>query len=55
LCKFIRGAHKACAHFTMGSDHELDEDTYRKSASIISRLLEESLRADLQIGPASAR
>jgi|688.fasta_scaffold697051_2 hypothetical protein len=55
LCKFIRGAHKACAHFTMGSDHELDEDTYRKSASIISRLLEESLRADLQIRPASAR
>ena len=39
LCKFIHGAHKACAHFTIGSDHELDVCTYQQSVPIIVRLL----------------
>jgi len=39
LCRFINGAHKACAHFTIGSDHELDASTYRQSVPIIVRLL----------------
>ncbi len=43
LSKFIHGAHKACAHFTIGSDHELSVHTYQQSVPIIIRLLRECL------------
>ena len=43
LGKFIHGAHKACAHFTMGSGHRLDVPTYQQAVPIILRLLRECL------------
>lgn len=43
LCRFIHGAHKACAHFTIGSDHELNAATYEQAVPIILRLLRECL------------
>jgi hypothetical protein len=41
LADFIRGAHKACAHFTIGSDHQLNLETYAKAGPIIFRLMAE--------------
>lgn len=41
LAKFIRGAHKACAHFTIGSDHELNLRTYAEAGPIMFRLMAE--------------
>ncbi len=38
LAVFIRGANKACAHFTVGSDHDLNLETYAAAAPIIFRL-----------------
>ena len=43
LCKFIHGAHKACAHFTIGSEHELSAQTYQLAVPIILRLLRDCL------------
>jgi hypothetical protein len=43
LSKFIHGVHKACAHFTIGSDHELNAATYQQAVPIILRLLHECL------------
>lgn len=43
LIKFIRGAHKACAHFTINSGHQLSPETYKQVVPIIIRLLRESL------------
>ena len=43
LAKFIRGTHKACAHFTVGSDHELTVETYQQAVPIIQRLLQACL------------
>jgi len=43
LAKFIHGTHKACAHFTIGSDHELTIPIYRASAAIIQRLMQQCL------------
>jgi len=43
LCKFIHGAHKACAHFTNGSEHELSAQTYQLAVPIILRLLRDCL------------
>jgi hypothetical protein len=43
LAKFIRGAHKACAHFTIGSQHDLDVPTYKQAVPIILRLLRDCL------------
>ena len=39
LARFIRGANKACAHFTIGSDHQLDLQTYADAGPIIFRLM----------------
>lgn len=41
LSKFIHGVHKACAHFTVGSDHELDVQIYTEAGPIIFRLMAE--------------
>lgn len=41
LAKFIHGVHKACAHFTLGSDHELDLRIYAEASPIIFRLMAE--------------
>ena len=41
LAKFIKGANKACAHFTIGSDHELNLQAYAAAAMIIFRLMAE--------------
>jgi len=43
LEKFIRGANKACAHFTVGSDHELTVETYQQAVPIIQRLVQACL------------
>jgi len=43
LAQFVQGAHKACAHFTIGSLHQLDVETYTKAVAIIVRLLRECL------------
>lgn len=43
LAKFIRGVHKACAHFTL-AEHELsDPKTYEAAVPIILRLLDACL------------
>jgi len=39
LAKFIHGANKACAHFTIGSNHQLNLETYAKAGPIIFRLM----------------
>jgi len=41
LAAFIRGVNKACAHFTIGSDHQLDLQTYAAAGPIIFRLMAE--------------
>lgn len=41
LAQFIHGVNKACAHFTIGSEHKLDRPLYAAAASIIFRLMEE--------------
>lgn len=41
LARFIRGAHKACAHFTIGSGHHLNLQTYAQAGLIIFRLMAE--------------
>jgi hypothetical protein len=41
LADFIRGAHKASAHFTIGSDHQLNLQTYAEAGTIIFRLIAE--------------
>jgi len=43
LSRLIHGANKACAHFTVGSDHRLDVATYKQAVTIIVRLLRECL------------
>ena len=40
LAKFIHGAHKACAHFTLHSGHELTVETYQRAVPIICRLID---------------
>jgi hypothetical protein len=40
LARFIHGAHKACAHFTINSGHALTLDTYHRAVPIICRLLD---------------
>lgn len=41
LARFILGVNKACAHFTLGSDHELDLRIYAEAGSIIFRVMAE--------------
>jgi hypothetical protein len=41
LAQFIHGVNKACAHFTIGSEHKLDRPFYAEAASIIFRLMAE--------------
>lgn len=41
LATFINGINKACAHFTVGSEHGLTIEIYRDAAAIIFRLVEE--------------
>jgi hypothetical protein len=41
LAAFIRGVNKACAHFTIDSDHQLNLQTYAAAGSIIFRLMTE--------------
>lgn len=43
LAKFIHGAHKACAHFTIGSKHELTVPIFQKAVPVILRLLDACL------------
>lgn len=43
LVSFIHGVHKACAHFTMDSQHKLSAPIYHKAQEIILRLLREHL------------
>lgn len=43
LARFIHGAHKACAHLTINSGHELTLDTYHQAVPIICRLLDSCL------------
>lgn len=43
LARFIHGANKACAHFTINSGHALTPDTYHRAVPIICRLLESCL------------
>lgn len=43
LARFIHGAHKACAHFTINSGHALTLDTYHRAVPIICRLLNSCL------------
>ena len=43
LCRFIHGANKACAHFTVGSDHKLNVPTFQQTVPIVIRLLGECL------------
>ena len=43
LARFIHGAHKACAHFTINSGHALTLDTYHRAVPIICRLLDSCL------------
>jgi len=40
LARFILGAHKACAHFTIGSDHQFVPQTYTDAGPIIFRLMQ---------------
>lgn len=40
LARFIHGAHKACAHFTINSGHALTLETYHRAVPIICRLLD---------------
>ncbi len=40
LAKFIHGVHKACAHLTIDSDHQLTAEIFRAAAPIILRLYE---------------
>lgn len=41
LARFVRGVNKACAHFTIGSNHQLDLQTYATAGPIIFRLMAE--------------
>jgi len=43
LSKFIQGAHKACAHFTINSDHQLNSHLYAEAGAIIFRLMGNAL------------
>jgi len=43
LAKFIHGANKACAHFTMGSEHELTVPIFQLAVPIILRILRDCL------------
>ena len=49
LVRFIHGAHKACAHFTIDSDHELNVPTYRQAVPIILRLLRQCLANKVEL------
>jgi hypothetical protein len=40
LARFIHGANKACAHFTINSGHALTPETYHLAVPIICRLLD---------------
>jgi len=40
LAKFIRGVHKACAHLTIGSEHQLTAEIFQDAGPIILRLYE---------------
>jgi len=51
LATFIRGAHKACAHFTIESDHKLDLPAYKQAAPIIFRLMHDQFRKNAQAWP----
>ena len=43
LARFIHGANKACAHFTINSSHALTLETYHRAVPIICRLLDACL------------
>lgn len=43
LARYINGANKACAHFTINSGHALTLDTYHRAVPIICRLLDSCL------------
>ena len=43
LAKFIHGANKACAHFTIGSEHELTVPIFQRAVPIILRFLRDCL------------
>lgn len=39
IIEFIQGVHKACAHFTVGSNHGLDATIYQQCAGLITALV----------------
>jgi hypothetical protein len=43
IARYIQGVHKACAHFTIDSDHKLDLRIYAQVAPIIFRLMHNCL------------
>lgn len=51
LAKFIHGVHKACAHFTLRSDHELDLKIYAEAGPIIFRLMAEQFPHHAKMWP----
>jgi hypothetical protein len=51
LAVFIRGAHKACAHFTIGSDHHLNLQTYADAGPIIFRIMAENFPTHAESWP----
>ena len=51
LAVFIRGVNKACAHFTIGSDHDLNLETYAAAAPIIFRLMVEQFPNNTESWP----
>ncbi|MDX2225990.1 MAG: hypothetical protein SFY92_02655 [Verrucomicrobiae bacterium] len=42
LAFFIQGVHKACAHFTIDSNHQLTLENYAEAGAIIFRLMAQS-------------
>jgi hypothetical protein len=44
LARFIHGVHKACAHFTLDSQHSLRVDNYKEAAPLIIELYESHMK-----------
>jgi hypothetical protein len=51
LIRFIHGVHKACAHFTLDSQHGLDARTFQAAAGLIVYLYWKSMNPSEQAAP----
>jgi hypothetical protein len=49
LIRFIHGVHKACAHFTLDSQHGLDVGTFQAAAGLIAYLYWKSMNPGEQV------